>query len=162
MERPIFNSSCLNRTWNSATNRLAHWLFDADYRNQLNNYNTTPYSPMSFTTNGYVNQAIIFTYSNISMLIAPYLPLSNSSFTVDMSLYITHLRADMNNHAVFGICSQYLGFKCLHLILRRVFSNFVLSLNFFYNDCRGVTALTLNTRIHAAFAFDSVTLMQKV
>ena len=162
MTRPTCNSSCVNQTWNSATNRLAQWLFDGNYRDQINNYNTTPYNPMLFTTNGYVNQAIIFNGSNTSTLVAPYLPLSNSSFTIDMWLYITNLRMDKNNYALFGICSQYLAFRCLHLIFRQVSGTFALSLDLFSSACRGVTALTVNTWTHAAFVFDLVTLTQRI
>ena len=143
-------------------NLLAQWFFDGDYHDRMNNYNTTPYTNISFTNSGYVNQAVRFTGNNDSMLVASYIPLSGTDFTLDAWLYITNLRMDKNIHGLFGICSEYSSFRCLHIILRQVSSKYVLSLNFFNSDCEGVTALTVNTWIHAAFVFDSATLTQKV
>lgn len=153
--------SCVNKTWISSTNRLAQWLFDGNYRDVMNNYNTTPANSMSFTSYGYVNQAIIFTNNTSPMLNVPYIPLSNTSFTIDTWLYITGLQ-NIYDHGIFGLCSQIAAFKCMHLTFRLNNGNYHLYFGFYLNDCEGITALTLNTWIHAAFVFDYATLTQKI
>lgn len=157
------NASCINQTWIVPNNRLAQWLFDGSYRDQMNNYNVTPTNTMSFTSNvnGYVKQAIIF-YPNANVvLVGPLISLSSTSFTIDAWLYITEL-VNTYDHGIFGYCSQLLLHKCLHLTIRRSDSVYHLYMGFFHADCEGVTSLSLNTWIHAAFVFDSTTLTQKI
>jgi hypothetical protein len=155
------NSSCLNQTWISSANLLAQWLFDGSFRDQLNNYNATPVNNMSFATYGYVNQAIQFTANANNMLNVPYIPLSNTSFTIDMWLFITGL-LNVQDHDIFSYCSQPTIYMCLHLTIRQNNSNYHLYLGFLNADCEGVTSLTLNIWIHAAFVFDITTLTQKI
>ena len=56
---------------------------------------------MSFATYGYVNQAIQFTTNASNMLNVPYIPLSSTSFSIDMWLYITGL-LNIQDHGIFG------------------------------------------------------------
>jgi hypothetical protein len=159
--RLVCGSSCLNQTWTLSANLLAEWLFDGSYRDQMNNYNATPTNNMSFTTNGYINQAIVFSSNGNAMLTVPYIPLSYTSFTVDTWLYITGL-LNVDHHSIFGYCSQASTYNCLHLTIRQNGSNYHLYLGFYWADCQGVTSLTLNTWIHAAFVFDLTTLTQQI
>ena len=131
----------------------------------MNNYNATPSNTMSFTMNGYVNQALIFPNNGNSMLTVPYIPLSNISFTIDMWLYITGLENILNT-ALLGLCSQAVTNNCLHLTIHLVNSIYYLYFGFMFNDCQGVTSIgsLLNTWIHTAFVFvfDATTLTQNI
>ena len=147
--RPIYNSTCVNQTWSSSTNRLAEWLFDGSLVDEMNNYNITSRNNISFTTNGYNRQAIIFGSNTNSTLISSYIPLSSVSFTVDMWIYITGI-SNKTSSIIFGLCSQMIIGQCLNLAIRRS----TLYMSFFSDDCSGITLVTLNTWIHAAFVFD--------
>ncbi|CAF1373515.1 unnamed protein product [Adineta steineri] len=129
----------------------------------MNNYNATPTNNiMSFTTSGYVNQALIFNASSNPKLTTSYIPLQSSSFTIDTWLYITTLTSDTTTIAIFSICPVLTYDECLMCVIRQVNSAFYLFLGFYYDDCAGNTSLTVNTWIHAAFVFDLTTLTQKV
>ena len=125
------------------------------------NYNATPTNAASFITNGYVNQALQFTAGLNTMLNVPYIPLSSTSFTVDVWLYITGLGSTYD-HGIFGYCSEIAVYKCLHLTIRLNNGNYYLYFGFFWADCQGTTSLTLNTWIHAAFVFDLTTFTQRI
>jgi hypothetical protein len=156
------NIICLSQIWTSSANRLAEWLFDGNYNDQMNTYPATPANTMSFVTNGYVNQALQFVSSSNQMLTVSYIPLSSTSFTVDMWLYITGLGSS-NQNALFGLCPQAAQFQCLHLSIRLGNSNnYYLHFGFYTADCEGITPLPLNTWIHAAFVFDLTTLTQYI
>lgn len=159
--RLLGNASCVSQTWISSANRLASWLFNGNYVDQLNNYNATPTDPMSFTNHGYVNQAIQFVANGNRTLNVPPMSLSYISFTIDVWLYITGLW-NVQNHGIFGYCAQQLSYRCLHLTLRQSNGSYFLYMGFFNAGCLGGTVLTLNTWIHAAFVFDFTTLTQKI
>jgi hypothetical protein len=76
-------------------------------------------------------------------------------------LYITGLQ-NVTDHGIFCYCSQITIYNCLYLTIRQTGSNYYLYLGFYQADCEGITPLTLNTWIHAAFVFDSTTLTQKI
>jgi hypothetical protein len=156
------NFSCVNQTWSSSANRLAQWLFDESFFDQMNNYHITTMTKMLFTKNGYVNQAVICNSDVSQILTAPYIPLSSTSFTIDMWLYITQLTKTRNLYGVFGICSQMNISNCLHILIRQNKSNYYLYMGFGDRDCIGVTPLTTKEWIHAAFVFDLTTLTQKI
>jgi hypothetical protein len=127
----------------------------------MNTYNATPVNNMSFITNGYVKQAIQFANNSNEMLNVPYIPLSLTSFTIDMWLYITRLQ-NAHDHGIFSYCSQLAIYKCLHLTFHLNGTGYYLYFGFYNADCPGITPLTLNTWIHAAFVFDSTTLTQTI
>lgn len=129
--RPAVNASCVNQTWISSANRLANWLFDGNYRDQMNNYNATPTNNMSFITTGYVNQALRFAANTNSMLNVPYIPLSLTSFTIDVWLYMTGL-LNVQNHGIFGYCYATSAYQCLHLVIRLTNGNYHLYFGFFW------------------------------
>ena len=151
----------MNQTWFSSANRLAQWLFDGNYRDQMNTYNATPTNTMSFATTGYLNQALQFASNGNVMLNIPYIPLSSTSFTIDVWLYVTGL-VNINDNAIFGYCYQTVMYKCLHLTFRLSGSNYHLYFGFFHADCEGVTSIILNTWMHVAFVFDMTTLTQRI
>jgi hypothetical protein len=154
------NSTCVNQTWSSSANRLATWLFNGNYQDQMNNYNATPTINMTFITNGYSKQAL--TFSSNPMLTAPYIPLASSSLTIDTWLYITNLTTNIIYDVVFSICYQLSSSKCLLLMIRQNNSAAVLYGGFYNNDCAGVSALKTNRWFHAAFTFDLTTLTEKI
>jgi hypothetical protein len=127
----------------------------------MNTYNATPMKNMSFITNGYVKQAIRFVNNSNQTLNAPYIPLSSTSFTIDMWLYITGLQ-NIQHQGIFGDCSQIANYRCLHLTIRQNATNYYLYIGFFNADCAGITSVPLNTWIHAAFVFDSTTFTQTI
>jgi hypothetical protein len=114
---------------------------------------------VSFTNQGYVQQAAVFTMNANQMLVAPYMPLSNSSFTVETWIYITGLVATLDQ-CIFGLCSADVNFQCLHLTIRQSGADYYLYLGFYSADCQGITPLTLNTWMHAAFVFDMASMRQ--
>jgi hypothetical protein len=117
---------------------------------------------MSFITNGYVNQAIQFVSSSNQTLNVPYIPLSSTSFTVDMWLYFTGLDT-LTDIALFGLCPQAVQYKCFNLAIQPTGgNNYYLHFGFYAADCGGVTVLPLNTWIHTAFVFDLTTLEQYI
>ncbi|CAF1496506.1 unnamed protein product [Adineta steineri] len=157
------NSSCTNQTWYSLSNRLARWPFDGSFLDQMNNYNATlTNNIMSFITSGYINQALIFNTSSNPPLTTSYIPLQSSSFTIDTWLYITTLASSVTYYPIFGICPQFASYQCLMCIIHQSNSAFYLYLGFYNHDCIGITPLTVNTWIHAAFVFDLTALTQNV
>jgi hypothetical protein len=157
----VCNASCANRTWTSSSNLLAKWLFDGNFWDKQNNCNATPSSSMPFTTSGYIGQAVQFVVNTTPMLTVPYMSLSNTSLTVDTWLYITGL-GNFRDNGFLGLCSSTTPFRCLHITIRQSAPNYYLYLGFYQNDCEGVTSLTVNQWIHAAFVYDKATSTQLV
>jgi hypothetical protein len=157
----ICSTSCVNQTWQPSSNLQAKWLFDETFYDQTNNYNATQSNNVSFTTNGYIKQAVVFTLYDNQSLTAPYIPLANTSFTVETWLYITAL-LNLMDQSIFGLCPVASMFQCLHLVIRQSGSNYYLYLGFYNSDCQGITPLTLNTWVHAAFVFDMTSMKQLV
>ena len=112
-------------------------------------------------TNGYVNQAAFFNASAIQSLVAPYIPLAYTSFTVEVWLKPS-FSSGHTDYSILGLCPFAAAYECLHLVIRNIGSNYYLYLGFFGDDCQGNTALTANQWIHAAFVFDATTLTQSV
>ncbi|CAF0839620.1 unnamed protein product [Adineta steineri] len=155
--KPLFNCSCLNQTWISSSNRLAQWLFDGNLFDQMNNYNMTSTKPVSYTSSGYNQQAVIFASNNNFTLVTPYMPLSSVSFTIDTWLFITAL-SNKTTYSIFSLCYQMATNQCLILGIRQSY----LYMSFFPDQCSGVTQLKLNTWIHVAFVFDLSTLTKLI
>ncbi len=157
---PIFCTfSCINQTWNSSQNRLSQWLFDGNFLDQINNYDLTPSKSFLFTTEGYVNEAVVFSPNANQMLIGPYIPILNNSFTIDTWLYLSNLM-EKADHSIFGLCSVGQMSQCLHITIRSNSEYYFLYLGFYGSDCPGRTHLKLNNWIHATFVFDFSTLQQ--
>jgi hypothetical protein len=153
--------TCVNQTWSTKNDLLADWLFNGNYLDQANTYNATPINNMSFVTNGYANQALEFDSNNHHMLSIPSIPLSSTSFTIDMWLFITGFQ---NPYMIglFEYCSQLKSYQCLYLGIRQNGARLSLYFSFYVAYCEGVTSLPLNTWIHTAFVFDSTTMTQYI
>ena len=136
-------------------------MFDGNFVDQTRTYNLTPINGVSFTTNGYVGQAAVFTLDANQSLTGPNIPLQNSGFTIDVWLYITQLR-DSLDHAIFTICQSTYWYQCLHLTIRQTSGVYNLYLGFFNDDLSGTTPLQLNTWYHVAFVFDFPTRRQSI
>ncbi|CAF0780857.1 unnamed protein product [Adineta steineri] len=80
-------SSTTSTSTSTSTTTSANWQFDGTFLDKFNNYNTTPTTNMSFISTGYVGQALIFSTNTNPMLIAPYIPLASTSFTIDIDCF---------------------------------------------------------------------------
>ena len=125
----------------------------------MKNYNTTPWNNVSFTTNGYVKQAVVFRPNAGQMLTAPYMPLASTSFTIETWIYITGL-ANVLDQSIFGLCPSASNYHCLHLTIRKAAPSFYLYFSFFGADCRGTIPVALNTWTHVASVFDMIKMKQ--
>ena len=159
--KPVCSTSCLNQTWISSANRFAQWLFDGNFVDQTRTYNLTSTNNVSFTTDGYVGQAAVFTPNANQLLTGPNIPLENNSFTIDLWLYITLLR-NIQDHVIFGVCPVAYLRQCLHLTIRQTSGVYNLYLAFYGDDLQGITPLQLNTWYHVAFVFDFPTRRQSI
>jgi len=116
---------------------------------------------VTFTTQGYVQQAAVFIHNANQMLIAPYIPLLNTSFTVETWFYNTGF-LNIQDHSIFGFCHAAAAFQCLHITIRQSSSMYYLYFSFYASDCQGITPLTSNTWFHAGLVFDITSMTQSV
>ena len=140
---------------------MADWLFDGDLIDQTATFNGTPFNSPSFITNGYVNQALSLNASRNQSIYTSYIPLANSSFTVEIWLYPTGY-PNIKDHSILGLCLSRTTSLCLHLTIRNSSSSYYLYMGFMNNDCSSSHTVPLNTWTHAAFVFDVTTLKQSV
>ena len=127
----------------------------------MNTYPGTTSGNLSFVTNGYVNQALFLTSAANQSVVAPYIPLANTSFTVETWIKPT-LFANTLDHSILSLCPSPTINQCLHIVLRRNGSNVVLYFGFYLNDCAGNTPLSVGQWVHAAFVFDLTTMRQSI
>lgn len=159
--RLICNSSCLNQSWVSSSNLLAEWSLDGNYADSTGPFNLTPSNNPSFVTNGFINQALSFNAVSNQSLSSVYLPLFNSSFTVEVWLYPTGF-PNIKDHSILGLCASRNTSMCLHLTIRNMSNGYYLYMGFMNNDCFSVQNVTVNRWIHAAFVFDITSMRQWV
>lgn len=152
---------CPDESWRFDVGYLARWTFDETFNNLMNHFNATPSNNASFVTNGYVNQALDFNPNLAQSLSAPYLPLTNTSFTVEVWLKPI-FSSNFTDYSIFGLCPIATSYQCLHIVIRKFASNYYLFFGFYGDDCQGNTPLNANQWIHAAFVFDMATLTQSV
>ena len=124
-------------------------------------FNATPYNNPPFITNGYVNQALSFNASANQSLYTSYIPITNSSFTVNGWLYPTGY-PNNKDHSIFGLCYSRTTSMCLHLTIRNSSSNYYLYMGFMNNDCSSAQTIPLNAWIFVGFVFDLTTMKQSV
>ena len=127
----------------------------------MNTYNATSFNNPSFVTNGYVNQALFFNSTLFQSLSTPYIPLINTSFTIEAWLNPTQF-SNLNDQSILGLCPSATPYQCLQSFIRRRSSYYYLYFGFFADDCQGNTSLSLNQWIHVAFVFDITTLTQSI
>lgn len=147
------NSSCFNQSWISSSNLLASWSFDNTFIDQTYTYNATPLNSPSFVSNGYLNQAVYFNANLNQSLTAKHVPLANTSFTISVWLYPMGYPNSLD-HSILGLCPAFSPNYCLHLTLRRSGSGCRIYFGFYFNDCSGVTYISLNNWVYVTFVFD--------
>lgn len=145
--------SCLNQTWISSAGLLAKWTFDGTFLDETNTYNATAVNSPSFLPNGYVNQALILSAASKQYLYASYIPLVNTSFTIEAWLYPTGF-PNPTDHSILGLCTNPWSGQCLHLTIRNVSGAYHLYMSFYGDNCVSNVTVSLNQWIHAAFVFD--------
>jgi len=116
---------------------------------------------VSFTTQGYVQQAAVFIHNDNQMLTAPSIPLSNTSFTVETWFYSTGF-LNIQDHSIFGFCYAPALYQCLHITIRQRSFMYYLYFGFYDADCPGNIPLTSNTWYHAGLVFDMTSMTQFV
>ena len=150
------SSSCLYQTWISSSGLLAKWTFDGSFLDETNTYNATPVNSPSFFTNGYVNPALRLTTASSQYLYTSYIPLVNTSFTIEVWLYPTQF-ANPTDHSILGLCTTPSGNQCLHLTIRNATGAYHLYMSFFGDSCVSNQSVAINQWVHAGFVFDSTT-----
>ena len=152
----ICSTSCLYQTWISSAGLLAKWTFDGTFHDQTNNYNATPVNSPTFITNGYVGQALLLNATANQYLYTPYIPLINTSFTIELWLYPTRF-ANPTDHSILGLCTNLSNNQCLHLTIRNSTGSYHLYMSFSGDSCVSNRSVSLNQWMHAAFVFDWTT-----
>jgi hypothetical protein len=157
----ICGFSCLNQSWISSSDLLGQWAFDGTFLDETNAYNAIPINSPSFTSSGYVNQALMLNASANQYLTTPYIPLVNASFTVELWIYPTGF-PNPTDHGILGLCTHPSNDQCLHLTIRRSASTYHLYMSFFGDNWMSIATVPLNTWTHAAFTFDRNTLKMSI
>jgi len=157
----ICGFSCLNQTWISSSGLLAKWAFDGIFSDQMNTYNATAVNNPTFTTNGYVNQALILNAASNQYLYTSYIPLINASFTIELWLYPTAY-PNPTDHSILGLCTNPYNDQCLHLTIRKSTGTYCLYMSFFGDNCVTSGHVPQNVWTHAAFVFDLATYAMSV
>ncbi|CAF4119826.1 unnamed protein product [Rotaria socialis] len=152
--------SCVGQTRASTINQLAQWSFDGTVRDNTNNYLTSTSVTPTFIT-GYNNQALFLNSTLNPSLSTSYIPLGNTSFTIDAWLYPTTF-SNSSDQVLVSMCPVINNSSCLYLAIRRNNSNHYLSFGFYNDDLWGATILSLNQWIHAAFVFDISAFQQSI
>ncbi|CAF4178455.1 unnamed protein product, partial [Adineta steineri] len=87
---PICNTTCLNQTWLSTASILAKWHFENNYLDDTTIHNgVASGSPNLTFVQGYAGQAISFVANSNQMVSTSYIPLANTSFSIDAWIYPT-------------------------------------------------------------------------
>ncbi|CAF3439874.1 unnamed protein product [Rotaria socialis] len=152
--------SCVGQTWASTINQLAQWSFDGTVHDNANNYLTSTSVTPTFIT-GYNNQALFLNSTLNPSLSTSYIPLGNTSFTIDAWLYPTTF-SNSSDQVLVSMCPAINNSSCLYLAIRRNNSNHYLSFGFYNDDLWGATILSLNQWIHVAFVFDISAFQQSI
>ena len=152
----ICSFSCLNKKWISSSGLVAKWTFDGTLFDQTNTYNTTAVNNPSFVTMGYVKQALFLNATSSQYLYTSYIPLINTSFTIEIWLYPTGFPNPID-HSILGLCTNPSSNQCLHLTIRNITGTYRLYMAFFGDNCISDVPVLLNRWIHAAFTFDLIT-----
>jgi hypothetical protein len=140
---------------------LALWPFDGTFIDSTSTYNATPANNPTFVSNGYLNQAVSFNANLSQSLVTSYIPLANTSFTIDVWLYPTGY-PNAADSSILGLCPALVPNECLHLVLRKSGSGCQLHFGFYFDDCQGTTYIPLNKWIYATFVFDISTMTQSI
>ncbi|CAF1091798.1 unnamed protein product [Adineta ricciae] len=151
----ICNSSCVNQTWLSSSDLLAKWTFNGTFLDETATYSAMPVNSPSFISSGYVYQSLSLSAASSQFIYSPYIPLLNSSFTIEVWLYPTGYPNSID-HSILGLCTYPGSDYCLHITIRESNITHIHSLymSFFGDTCETSVSVPLNTWTHAAFVFD--------
>ncbi|CAF0988999.1 unnamed protein product [Adineta steineri] len=120
-------------------------------------HNGTPTgSPSLVFVQGYVGQAISFAANSSQVVTTSYIPLANTSFSVDAWIYPTGL-TNILHQSICGICPAKVNDQCLHMTLRHTGSYYSLYFGLYGDDVNSNTAVLANNWEHAAFVFEATT-----
>ncbi len=135
---------------------MAYWHFENDYLDEANTYNGTP-SNGPFFVQGYVGQAVSFALNSSQMVSTSYIPLANSSFSVDAWVYPIGLTNSYHS-AICGLCPMALTDYCLHMTFDKNGTSYTQYMGFYGDDVNSETpAIMIKNWIHVTFTFDSTT-----
>ncbi|CAF1033195.1 unnamed protein product [Adineta steineri] len=153
---PICNTTCLNQTWLSTASILAKWHFENNYSDDTTMHNgVATGSPSLAFVQGYVGQAISFVANSNQMVSTSYIPLANTSFSIDAWIYPTGL-TNSDHQSICGLCPTTGPDQCLHMTLRLTNSIYPLYFGLYFDDVNTYTPATLtNIWMHAAFVYDA-------
>ncbi|CAF4217349.1 unnamed protein product, partial [Adineta steineri] len=153
---PICNTTCLNQTWLSTASILAKWHFENNYLDDTTIHNgVASGSPNLTFVQGYAGQAISFVANSSQMVSTSYIPLANTSFSIDAWIYPTGLTNTLHQ-SICGLCPTAAADQCLHMTLRLTSSIYPLYFGFYADDVNTNTpAILINNWVHAAFVYDA-------
>ena len=122
----------------------------------MGSYNGTPTGSPTFVP-GYSGQAISFTANTSQVVSAPYIPLTNRSFSVSVWIYPTGL-TNVLHSSICGLCALPATDYCLHMTLRATSGTYPLYFGFYGDDVNSnAPPILINNWVHAAFTFDVTT-----
>lgn len=162
--QPVSNcgASCVNQSWWSSASQIARWSFDGDYTDKMLAYNATPINGALITTNGYVDQGLYLNYSQSQSVLAPYIPLYMSSFTIEAWIYPAGFPNSLD-HGILGLCPVAAAYNCLFLTIRITNGGRYFYFGFYSsNDLTGTAFVYIKRWVHVAIVFDSSTLTQSI
>ena len=133
------------------------WTFDETFTDSTGTYNGYGSSNLPNFTVGYFGQAALFNASAQQAIYAPFIPLNNASFTVEVWIKPTGY-PNSRDHSIVGLCPSKVTNQCLHINIRYR----KLYFGFYRNDVPGITILPLNQWMHTAFVFDAITKVQTI
>ena len=110
---------------------------------------------------GYIDNALSLNGTVNQSVIAPYLPLSNTSFTISAWLNLTAY-INPSDHSILGICSATIANQCLSITIRQSSSNYYLYMDFFGSSCQGTINIEVNKWYHVGFVFDLNSMSQLI
>lgn len=154
-------SLCANETWTFNSDVIAQWTFDGTFADTRNTYDATGSNNPSFSSIGYINQALLLNTSMLQGVSASYIPLTGTNFTIEAWIRPTDFPNSMD-HAILGLCPSLSSNQCLHTLIRKNGSNYFLHFGFSNNDCQGVTSIALNQWSHVTFVFNFLTMKQSI
>lgn len=137
------------------------WSFDGNPFDKSGAFNAVAINNPSYATKSYVNQAISSSATSNQYLIAPFLSLINTSFTIEAWIKF-RVYSTQQYYSIFGTCPLLLMDHCLSTSIVRNGSFNNLNLGFYQNDCRGLKSINTNSWTHVAFVFNMTTLTQSL
>jgi len=149
--------SCLNQSWINPSGVLALWTFDGTFNDTTTVYNAYPYGNVPSFVSGYIGEAVSFNRTTQQALYTSYIPLSNSTFTIEAWIQPT-LIPNSGDSNIFGLCANTSKDYCLQILIRSQ----KLYFGFYSDSIGGSTNLSINKWIHVAFVFNINTKLQTI